>query len=95
MQRHFVKESIESGGKEDESHAATRLHFDVEVRESRGPTAGDVVEVDEDGYGALASICSKTAAVFIGEVKCVKVLEVLLGGEVPSDLDCWWRHNKS
>mmetsp|Transcript_29581 Transcript_29581/g.54158 ORF Transcript_29581/g.54158 Transcript_29581/m.54158 type:complete len:505 (+) Transcript_29581:253-1767(+) len=86
MEGHLVQQAIQRGGKEDQRHAATGLHLDVQIGKRRRPAPRHVVEVDQHRHRPLPAVRGEPPPVLVAEIERVEVLQVLLGGHVPSHL---------
>ena len=57
-----------------------------QMRKGRVPTAGNIVEVHQDGDGPLSPVGRKPGPVGLVQIKGIVMGEILLGGQIPSHL---------
>mmetsp|Transcript_17504 Transcript_17504/g.37869 ORF Transcript_17504/g.37869 Transcript_17504/m.37869 type:complete len:214 (-) Transcript_17504:515-1156(-) len=86
MQRHFVKQSIQCRRKEYHSHPSPRLHLDIEIWKRRSTPTRNIVEIRQHSNRPLTTIGSKSPPIFIGQIKRIKMLKILLTRQIPSHL---------
>jgi hypothetical protein len=76
-----VQSPIHGSGEEDEGRPPNGRHLETKGRKGGLATPGNVVQVYQDGDGALATIGSESPAILLFQVEGVVVLQTMMEGK--------------